>query len=137
MVTAQKQRATRALDQTAYMRLDPVWDLVHTGIIEGHVACIANIEFVERAVPPSIGRIARHQGRGLADAAGPETRTGPVGYRLIEGNAADGQIGSGRILGQTAAQKGHHPGKGVFIGQTLLIASDRAIDFVACIFKCH
>ena len=62
-----------------------------------------HIEGIEEPGPIGAPGIVR---RGLANGFRPETRAGPVGHRLIEGNAGNGDIHTRQVARVFAAHEG-------------------------------
>jgi hypothetical protein len=110
----------------------------NSGVVEGHVAAVHDLQFLESGKGPAIGRIEGLEARCLADRAGAEAGAGAVRHGLVEWHAGDGEVHPGQVLRIAAAQEARRATEGVFEGQTPpLLARKREIHFLRCIFQRH
>ncbi len=138
MIAAERDRPRPGLKDSADMGGQRVGEIRDLGIVEGEVAVIHDVKFVERRVAPAIGRVEGLQRRGLAQRAGTEAGAGAVRHRLVEGHAGDGEIDAGQVFRIAAAEKAGGAAEGVLEGEAATVRPcEGEVDLALRVFQSH
>ena len=138
MIAPQRDGAGTGVDDAADMRGHAVGEGGRMRVVEGHVARVHDAQFRQRIVAPAIGRIEGLQRGRLADGTGSEAGAGAVRHALIEGDACDGEVRAGHVLGIAPSQERGRTGEGVLERQPAQFgAGEGLIDLGLCVFESH
>lgn len=103
MIAAERQKEGAAVEDDICLSFDSGRRVLMIAIVEQAIAVVDHGHFGEEIAVEGILRIIVEDRRSAADRLRPETCARPVRCGGIEGDAPDGDVDAGELLGEAAA----------------------------------